>query len=91
MLDRGKESMVEFIQMIKNDCGIKPRPITNWNPQTDTIIENVHQKIGNTLCTFEFKNLAEDEPGMAFYQPLCFNQSNLSHDYESLTNTISIW
>ena len=49
VLDRGKEFMAEFSQMIKNDYGIKPRPITTRNPQANAIIERVHQTIGNIL------------------------------------------
>ena len=37
VLDRGKEFMAEFSKMVKNDYGIKPKPITTRNPQVNAI------------------------------------------------------
>ena len=54
--------MAEFKQMIKNDYGIKPRPITTRNPQANAIIERVHQTIGNILRTFNVKAADQDDP-----------------------------
>ena len=62
VLDRGKEFMAEFKQMIKNDYGIKPKPITTRNPQANAIIERVHQTIGNILRTFNVKAADQDDP-----------------------------
>ena len=52
-LDRGKEFMAEFSTMIVEDYGIKKKPITARNPQANSIIERIHQTIGNMLRTFE--------------------------------------
>ena len=62
VLDRGKEFMAEFLQMIKNDYGLKVKPITTRNPQANAIIERVHQTIGNILRTFNIKDLDEQDP-----------------------------
>jgi len=34
-LDRGKEFMAKFSQMIRRDCGLKKKPITTRNPTGD--------------------------------------------------------
>jgi hypothetical protein len=47
IFDRGKEFMGEFAKMVQRDYGIKRKPITTRNPQANSIIERVHQTIGN--------------------------------------------
>ena len=55
--DRGSELIEkEFQTMIKNDYGIKGKPITVRNPQANAIIERVHQVIGNIIRTFELED-----------------------------------
>ena len=39
--------------MIKNDYGVKVKPITTRNPQANAIVERIHQTIGNMIRTFE--------------------------------------
>ena len=39
--------------MIKNDYGIKVKPIMTRNLQANAIVERVHQTIGNMIRTFE--------------------------------------
>jgi hypothetical protein len=51
--DQGTEFMAEFAEMIENDYGIKKKPITVKNPQANSIIEQIHQTMGNMLRTFE--------------------------------------
>jgi transposase InsO family protein len=50
--------------MIKNDYGIKGKLITVRNPQANSIVERVHQVIGNIIRTFELEHnyLDEDDP-----------------------------
>jgi hypothetical protein len=50
--------------MLRNDYGIKAKPITVRNPQANAIVERVHQTIGNIIRTFELENnyLDEDNP-----------------------------
>jgi hypothetical protein len=50
--------------MIKEDCGVKAKPITVRNPQAIAIVERVHQVIGNIIRTFELKNnyLDDNDP-----------------------------
>ena len=54
-LDRGKEFMAEVTKMIRNDYGIKKRPITVRNPQANSIVERVHQTISNILRQWMMK------------------------------------
>ena len=42
--------------MIKEDYGVKAKPITVRNPQANAIVERVHQVIGNIIRTFELEN-----------------------------------
>jgi hypothetical protein len=53
--DNGSEFKAQFKQMCDN-YGIKEKPSTNYNLQSNGIIERVHQAIGNALQTFELEN-----------------------------------
>ena len=60
--DRGSEFMgADFQRMITEDYGIKKKPITVRNPQANSIIERVHQVIGNMIRTFELEDNYLDE------------------------------
>lgn len=59
--DRGTEFLKEFLTMVRDDYGISLSPITVRNPQANSIIERIHQTIGNILRTFELQNSAETE------------------------------
>ena len=50
--------------MIKNDYGIKGKPISTRNPQANAICERVHQVIANIIRTFELQDnfLDDDDP-----------------------------
>ena len=47
--------------MIKEDYGIKARPITVRNPHANAIVERIHQLIGNIIRTFELEDNYLDE------------------------------
>jgi hypothetical protein len=61
-LDRGTEFMAEFAKMVKNDCGLKLKPVTTRNPQANAIVERVHQTIGNVIRTFNVQSMDSDDP-----------------------------
>ena len=64
-VDRGSEFMgKDFQNMVKNNYGIKRKPITVRNPQANAIVERVHQVLGNMVRTFDLENnyLDEDNP-----------------------------
>lgn len=52
--------MGEFKEMVKNDYGVRTKPITARNPQANAILERVHQTIGNMIRTFELQH--SDDP-----------------------------
>ena len=60
-LDHGKEFMTEFTHMLDKDYGIEKKPTMVRNLQANTILERVHQTIGNILHTFQLKDLPLDE------------------------------
>eukprot|EP00957_Ditylum_brightwellii_P096322 7336263-Ditylum_brightwellii.AAC.1 len=53
ILDRGTEYMKDFIMLIQDEYGIKCKPITTRNSQSNSIVERAHQTIGNLLRTFK--------------------------------------
>ena len=61
IVDRGKEFMKEFISMIKHDYNIKRKVITTRNPQANSILERVHQTVGNILRTFRMHDSTLDK------------------------------
>mmetsp|Transcript_17305 Transcript_17305/g.47261 ORF Transcript_17305/g.47261 Transcript_17305/m.47261 type:complete len:109 (-) Transcript_17305:3-329(-) len=57
--------MAEFADTVKNDYGIEKHPSSTKNPQSNAIIERIHQTIGNIIRTFqahENNYLDEDDP-----------------------------
>jgi hypothetical protein len=61
-LDGGTEFTAEFAKMVKNDCGLKLKPITTRNPQANAIVECVHQTIRNIIRTFNVQTMDSDDP-----------------------------
>ena len=53
--DKGSEFKAQFKQMCDNH-GIKEKPSSSYNPQSNGIVERVHQVLGNPLRTFELEN-----------------------------------
>lgn len=59
--DKGSEFMAEFAKMIDEDYGIKKKPITTRNPQSNSILERIHQTLGNMIRTFEINDIDVDD------------------------------
>eukprot|EP00957_Ditylum_brightwellii_P079037 6011388-Ditylum_brightwellii.AAC.1 len=53
--------MAEFSEMTLKDYGVKKKPITVRNPQANSIIERIHQTIGNMIGSFEVHSTDIDE------------------------------
>eukprot|EP00957_Ditylum_brightwellii_P124396 9480975-Ditylum_brightwellii.AAC.1 len=53
--------MAEFSEMILKDYGVKKKLITVRNPQVKSIIERVHQTLGNMIRSFEGHSTDIDE------------------------------
>jgi transposase InsO family protein len=61
--DNGSEFKAQFKQMCEN-YGMKEKPSSSYNPQSNGIVERVHQVLGNALRTFELeqKELDTNDP-----------------------------
>ena len=70
-----------FQKMIKEDYGIKRKPITVRNPQANAICERVHQVIGNIIRTFELENnyLDEEDPWKGILSATAFAVRSTFH------------
>ena len=62
MFDRSTEFMAKFSKMCQNDYGLKRKPTTTRNPQSNAIIERMHQTIGNIIHTFDVSNIGNNNP-----------------------------
>ena len=60
--DNGGEFKAEFKQLCAN-MGVKEKTSLPWNPQSNSILERIHQILGDCLTTFELEelNINEDE------------------------------
>ena len=63
VFDHGTEFMAEFSKMCHNDYGLKSKPITTRNPQSNAIIKRIHQTIGNIIPTFDESNIVNNYHG----------------------------
>ena len=54
--------MAEFSKMCHNGYGLKSKPITTRNPQSNVIIERIHKNIGNIIRTFDVSNIVNKNP-----------------------------
>ena len=73
-IDRGKEFLAEFATMVDKDCGATRNPITACNPRANSIVERVHQTIGNMIRTFSVQNETD---------------LDLDHPWEGILNAIA--
>jgi len=53
--DGGSEFKAEFLELCAN-MGIKTKPSGAWNPQSNSILERVHQVLGDCLRAFNLEN-----------------------------------
>ena len=49
--------MAEFTTMCERDYDLTNKPITVCNPQANSIVERVHQTMGNMMCTFDIPSM----------------------------------
>ena len=57
IVDCGNEFLAEVKTMIQADYSITVKPITSRNPQTNSMLERVHQTIGNIICIFKVQDM----------------------------------
>jgi len=72
ILDRGTEFMAEFTNMLESEYGITKKPITKRNPQANSIIERVHQTLGNMIRTFSVQDMDEENPWQGILSAVAF-------------------
>jgi len=61
VFDRGKEFMGDFAKMVQSDYGVTKKPATTRNPQANSILERIHQTIGNMVRTHQVGSADVDE------------------------------
>ena len=54
-MDRGREFAAEVAAALKKEFGIEKKIITTRNPQANSIIERIHQVVGDMLCTRDIR------------------------------------
>ena len=71
----------DFRTMLKEDYGIKQKPISVRNPQANAIVERIHQVIGNMVRTFELETteINEDEPWKGILSAVAFAVRSTLH------------
>ena len=60
-VDRGKVFLAEFKIMMANDYGIPCNSISVRYPKANTIVDRVHQTIGNIIHTFKNQQMDLDD------------------------------
>ena len=76
--------MAKVKKMLKEDCDISVKVITTRNLQASSVLERMHQMIGNMIRTFrlsENENIDEDDLFAGIYS-LC---SSVCHQSNSMT------
>jgi hypothetical protein len=79
------ENSSEFKSVFKETCdnlGIKCRPtLASYNPQGNSIIERIHQVMGNMLRSFELeeRELGPNDPWNEFLQDCAFGIRSTFH------------
>ena len=83
MVDRGKEVLDKFKTMMANDYGIPCDSISVRDLHVNTIVERVHQTIGNIIHTFKIQqmDLDNENPWENFFNLLCLPYGLLCSPY----------
>ena len=62
VFDCGTKFMARFSNICQNYYGLKRKPITTRNTQSNEIIERIHHTIGNIIQTFYVSNIINNNP-----------------------------
>ena len=82
-MDRGKEFAAEVTTAIKQEYGIHLKVITTRNPQSNAIIERIHQVVGDMLRTRAIRGKDDIDPTFGWSGVL----SAVRHAVRSLVHT----
>ena len=79
VFDRGTKFMAEFSKMRRNDYDLKRKPTTTRKPQSNIIIERIHQNIGNIIRTFDVSNIVNNNPWSGILAATMFSVRTTYH------------
>ena len=68
--DKGSEFMADFAKMIVDEYGIKKSGISPRNPQANSILERIHQVIGNMIKTFQIYDREDTIQSLFNWKPI---------------------
>ena len=77
--------------MFQNDYGLKSKPITTSNPQSNAIIERIHQTIGKIIRTFDVSNIVNNDPWSGILAATMFDVRATYHNTIFISDASSIW
>lgn len=77
--DAGPEFKAEFKTLIEKEYGIKAKPSSKRNPQSNAVLERVHGTIGNMIRTSGFDEVDEDDPFAGLVSAICFGIRSTYH------------
>ena len=92
VFDRSTKFMGEIAKMCQHDSGLKRKPITTRNLQSNAIIERIHQTIGNIIRTFDVSNIVNNNPWLVILsvgnQPISYHINFSMLGFQSLLPTV---
>ena len=80
--DRGPEFKADFKKVMEKEFNLEVKPTSVRNPQANTILERVHQTIGNMIRTFQVYNrddLDEEDPWSGILSAVMFAMRSTYH------------
>ena len=95
-MDRGNEFAAEVSAALKNEYGIKKKLITTRNPQANSIIERIHQVVGDMIRTRDIRGKDDIDPDFGWSGVLSAVRSAVAtligtHHHTHYPNTASVW
>jgi transposase InsO family protein len=81
VFDAGSEFKAEFKKMIEEDYGIKAKPITVRNPQSNGMIERIHAVVKNMIRTFDTTeiDINDKDPFIGLVSSICWAVRSTYH------------
>ena len=89
-MDRGREFAKEVSSALKNQCGIERELITTRNPQANSIVERIHQVVGDMIRTRDIRSrddLDKDFPWLGILSAVRHAVRSLVHTTTRATPT----
>ena len=77
--DQGTEFMKDFCSMLDDEYHIKRKPNTTHNPQANTIVERIHQVVGNMVQTHEVQPSTKEDPWVGVLAAIAYTVCSTYH------------